>query len=430
MCKSYDINEIKEQVKKVLDYFDSEDYKVDSLIDTWHEKKAKFIKKFGGLIFESPTFVTTEKADEDKIIEYHDFISDILFYYKDLELKNFLLNQGWTSFYENKVSCKCTLNNGKVIPEGMKINKALKYFIEDKSELENWQNKYSQLIQNVKVSGRLCLSVHPLDFLSISETTHSWRSCHALDGEYRAGNLSYMNDSSTVIAYLKSEGNEYKLPHFPKEVLWNSKKWRTLFYVSQDEDLIFSSKPYPFDNKYLVNISYELLQERIGGAWPQAFTQVNSPDDVLRYIEDAIGSVHFNDCICSSTYNPRYKVILGKELADCRPVEVGSPVKCLKCEKEYLEFNSDYRCCDCGNYIVCDCCGVSMYQDERCYLDGQSLCPSCYDEQAMWCHECDAVHSTESGELIYDEIDEEWYCSSCHSEIMAERIVENFKEVG
>ena len=34
MCKSYDINEIKEQVKKVLDHFDSEDYKVDSLIDT------------------------------------------------------------------------------------------------------------------------------------------------------------------------------------------------------------------------------------------------------------------------------------------------------------------------------------------------------------------------------------------------------------
>ena len=28
------------------------------------------------------------------------------------------------------------------------------------------------------------------DYLSLSENAFNWRSCHALDGEYRAGNLS------------------------------------------------------------------------------------------------------------------------------------------------------------------------------------------------------------------------------------------------
>ena len=42
------------------------------------------------------------------------------------------------------------------------------------------------------MEGYLYLSIHPLDYLSISETNHGWRSCHALDGEYRNGNLSYL----------------------------------------------------------------------------------------------------------------------------------------------------------------------------------------------------------------------------------------------
>lgn len=83
------------------------------------------------------------------------------------------------------------------------------------------------LIQEDKVTGILCLSIHPLDYLSLSENTYNWRSCHALDGEYRAGNLSYMMDNTTVVCYLKGE-DEAELPHFPAEVKWNSKKWRML----------------------------------------------------------------------------------------------------------------------------------------------------------------------------------------------------------
>ena len=73
--------------------------------------------------------------------------------------------------------------------------------------------------------------MHPLDYLSLSENTYNWRSCHSLDGEYRAGNLSYMMDKSTVICYLKSN-DDVILSNFGPEVKWNSKKWRVLLYFS------------------------------------------------------------------------------------------------------------------------------------------------------------------------------------------------------
>ena len=81
------------------------------------------------------------------------------------------------------------------------------------------------ILQEDKIEGTLCFSVHPLDFLSSSENTYNWRSCHSLDGEFCAGNLSYMADSATMICYLKSDKEEI-LPRFPEDIPWNNKKWR------------------------------------------------------------------------------------------------------------------------------------------------------------------------------------------------------------
>ena len=86
----------------------------------------------------------------------------------------------------------------------MKLVRAFKFFETDKELLNEIQSVASMIIQEDKIEGTLCLSVHPLDFISSSENTHNWRSCHALDGEYRAGNLSYMLDKTTVMCYLNS----------------------------------------------------------------------------------------------------------------------------------------------------------------------------------------------------------------------------------
>lgn len=126
----------------------------------------------------------------------------------------------------------------------MKLVKAFKYFEENPRSLEDIQNYASRIIQEDKIEGTLCFSVHPLDFLSVSENTYNWRSCHALDGEYRAGNLSYMVDRSTFICYLRGAENQ-KLPHFPEDVLWNSKKWRMLLYMEDKRRGLMAGRQYP-----------------------------------------------------------------------------------------------------------------------------------------------------------------------------------------
>lgn len=412
MTKDKKYTAIAENVKCILDYSNDMDSKVDKLMFNWAHNKRTIIEKFGGsLIIEASNIMTIDKPDEDKILEYREFVHDISWIIGSEILKDFLLCQGWTTFYKNRVALSWE-KDGVRVNAGMKISRALKLFIKDEEELDSWQTRYSRIIQSVKVSGKLCLSVHPLDFLSISETTHNWRSCHSLNGEFRAGNLSYMQDSSTIVAYLKSE-KDCQLSAFPEKLEWNSKKWRMLFYINEDADLIFSSKPYPFDNANLVQSSYEMMQNIFKqDSWPSSYTTID-PDSAEKYISDCDGSVQFNDCLCSMSYNPRFKCA-NSSIENCKPIVVGSVVSCLTCECGDIEFSADYNCVDCGDYAPCSCCGNHTYLDEAYMLEEEYVCPSCYDDAVVWCDNCGEAHNRENPEMYFNDEREVWICPSCY----------------
>ena len=156
----------------------------------------KFIDLFGGLIYEWPVPVEFTLDDTQKRSRVMEFVGVVSDSFNNPELADFI-EANLDSFYENKVS-----TNDKM-PKGMKLLKAFKYFEKNQTALRNIQDMASQIIQEDKIKGTLCFSVHPLDYLSSSENTYNWRSCHSLDGEYRAGNLSYMVDNSTFLIYLK-----------------------------------------------------------------------------------------------------------------------------------------------------------------------------------------------------------------------------------
>ena len=415
-------------VKRVLDHSNDMDCVGTKLKTNWQEGKSKFIEEFGGgLIVESPHIFSVDKPSDDKILEYRQYVDDISYNTANEELRAFLIDQGWTAFYENATREKWE-KHGFKIPKGMKITRALRFFIKNKIELDKWQTVYSRLIQNLKISGRLCISVHPLDYLSSSETTHNWRTCHSLDGEFRAGNLSYMQDKCTVVAYLKSDG-EYELPNFPADVPWNSKKWRMLFYVNGDRDLIFSSRPYPFDNEILVKASYALLQGIFKDTeWPENYQEM-SFEEAMHCIDENPDGVQFNDCLVSSSYQPRYKVALHTDIDQCEPVVVGAPTWCLECENEIIEFGADYTCMDCGDYVICEMCDSHLYEDEACYLDKQYICPDCYDDAVVWCDGCGEARNRNNPEIIYEEEDDVWYCPKCYDEFLDQQALRLQEEI-
>lgn len=241
---------VETQLTKILAYarqFNSIDMPyIHKIVEDWKLAKALWLEAWGGPIKDCGP-ITVHLTKEEKEQNFKDFLKYVDSY---PDLISFLESQGAEAFYENK-----TRTQYQNIQTGSKIIKNFRKFINFEKELRMLQDKASLLIQNNKISGNLYLSVHPLDFLSISENTYNWHTCHSLDGDFCVGNLNYMLDFSTIVAYV-SDGKKRKLPHFDPEIPWNSKKWRMLLYSKMPElTLVFAGRQYPFFSNALLELT-------------------------------------------------------------------------------------------------------------------------------------------------------------------------------
>ena len=440
---------IKEQVRKVIQYSqDIPDPKVDELMDKWLEAKRDFIEVFdGNLIYEIPnvSFHLTREDIERRVNELINYIKYT--YENSTPLEPYIL-ANIEGFQDNLVQ-HTYQSRRKCIPAGSKLVKSFKHFAQGKM-LDDIQTRASQIIQENVITGTLCLSVHPLDYLSSSENTYHWRSCHALDGEYRAGNLSYMLDKSTVICYLKGSDN-VKLPMFPEDVKWNNKKWRVLLHVSDNWDLIFAGRQYPFSSEQGIEIlrSYFLTQIRkdpwnyctwtdpviaeVPDSYGRAY-DLNSHYVAIRgnlhelrnIVVDCENPLHFNDVLKSSYYKPHYTALNNRPWfrepistvhvgASCNclrcglsPIEVSETFMCKECDMEYGEFNSEI-------YTICDCCGRRIYIEDAVYVGEDEVCEDCARTECFFCEECEEVHYND--DKIYLEEEDRYICTQCANDM-------------
>lgn len=445
--KNLDI--IKEQVKKVITYSQNiEEPKVDWLINSWFKAKADFITMFSGLIYEGPQ-LTFKLSESDRLKEFFEFCQYIENQYNNKDLNDFI-NLNRDGFYDNKTQCDFRYN-GKKIPKGMKILKALKYFDLPKNALNDIQSKASQLIQENSITGTLCFSVHPLDYLSVSENTYNWASCHSLDGDYRAGNLSYMLDSSTIVCYLRG-ANNVKLPLFPDDVLWNSKKWRVLLFFSDKQDIIFAGRQYPFtSNNGLSEVRKNLLPFL---KHSKLETYCDWTDPVIKSVQDSYGHdynlrephmlirdsiynlydeieepdipLHFNDLLHSSFYKPHYIAVnnypwFRKEISK---VHIGANCKCVKCEQEYIQEADSFMCDTCellygteinNRFAVCSCCDRRVLREKCTEVDDDDESVVCEDCLKKYCFKCDCCNNYVFEEnKVYIQDKDEYVCQNCY----------------
>lgn len=440
---------IKEQVYKVVQYSHNiPDPKIDELIDRWLEAKRDFIEVFGGPIWEYPfpmTFHISPDSKDRRIETFVQYINDEYGYH---HLCDFIL-ENKDSFYNNEVSKEFVYRNKK-IPKGAKLIKSFKNFVDGKNALTDIQNRASQIIQEDVINGTLCFSVHPLDYLSSSENTYNWRSCHALDGEYCAGNLSYMVDRSTVICYIKGSNN-VKLPMFPDDVLWNNKKWRVLIYVSDNWDLLFAGRQYPFNSSFAMdevrralltvmrkehwsycdwtNPVVEEVPDSYGHNYDLNETHIMMRGNLYKMSDiviDAPGSKHFNDVLQSSVYKPHYSLINNKPWfrQDFSRVHVGGECKCLRCGQKPIKLTESFMCDDCAleysdvdtdTFTTCDCCGRRIFIDDSWFIDGDEVCDNCVHTECFYCDECEEYHFNTA--RVYLEEEDRYVCESCADEL-------------
>ena len=401
------------------------------LLEEWAKNKKRFYDMFGEtLIYDTGSKVVCDISHEEKQ-ELLDGYLDELEWAKeaahDLKLKQqlahlyeFLNVLHIDEFFNNKISYTYRNYNVKT---GCKTIKSFKVFFspEYKEELYRWQQKASELIQKGKVTGYLKFSVHPLDFLTISENNHNWSSCHSLHGDYAGGNLDYLTDSSTFIAYLSSTQDNNEPLSGLADFKWNSKKWRMLVYVNDNKHLVFLGREYPFSNMCLVRKTKQFISKVILGDemhyafdefnWHHSYDKISqSCNNDKRYstaikpsffINDRIIQVnnlincksyplHFNDLLYSSFYLPEARID-PNFVYDEDTIEIGGKSWCAFCGKEEVRRPEMYLCDACAfthslklpdGYCRCDHCGEILDEGSSFWLDDFDIvvCKECYDK--------------------------------------------------
>lgn len=457
-----EISKIQNQFNEVLRYSQEEpDPNTDQLFEMWASAKQRFIDGMGGqLIYEYPEEIAFELDEASKLERLQELIMFARCGNDEFagseEIADFLSAE-IDGLIKNKVVLSWSAPNKDIIPVGMKIGKALTqyyygYDYPTNMLINELQVRMSRIIQENKIRGKLCLSVHPLDYLSVSENNHNWRSCHALNGEYRSGNLNYMVDETTVVVYLKSEEDTVP-PRFPDTVPWNDKKWRCLFFFDFNRNMIWAGRQYPFFSVRALDTISQVLFARFyyfcnalnkslwqkqtiksvtinGSEYSLVVPSFVDDGEIIsldEIIKDGKNTFHFNDLLHSSYYVPYSYKIKGnpniKFIKEQPKLIIGKAAPCIHCGHELIGFSDAMYCKQClidsnsdtDELTYCACCGEHIIKDDDFAYNGNYYCQDCfYDMHIIECAEC--------GELLpQDEANtengNEYYCDYCWSHL-------------
>lgn len=264
------------------------------------------------------------------------------------------------------------------------------------SDLEYFRRVHSQVLNNKMLSGDLCLSIHPLDYMTMSDNDCGWESCMSWEnnGEYKQGTVEMMNSPCVVVGYLTSSSSYHFGCGINDE--WNNKKWRCLFIV--DKDFIINIKGYPYENTNLVKAAIMELTELAG--WgkiePIKYEYYEKSDEYRYkklpcYIDGRAVAIDFCTQAMYNDFGYGHYIVLNpnetKDVIDV-PYNYSGVSECMWCgntneEQIGIRNNEGALCCsNCYESWYCDYCEEEMNVCDSHYTtgDGYRLCSYCWDE--------------------------------------------------
>ena len=305
-------------------------------------------------------------------------------------------------------------NFGKTITiqKGSKPMRALRklnneFGIATKEEFIEFEQYISKFFNQKKIKGTFNLSIHPLDYLTMSDNNSDWSSCMSWAdyGCYRRGTVEMMNSNNAVVGYIASDNKKYKI-HGEE---WNNKKWRVLYVVTPE--IISSVKAYPYFNESYIEAGLNKLRELMGGDYSPYIETTDENCFEIMYKDnenDAEPSSHFaefttdamyNDFGCSTTHyfipnvkafkarygNRRYNYISYSGMATCAWCGYTHDSGGFAEPGDDENSQSELICYDCDESYKCACCGDRLNNCDDYYtVDGQ-VCRWCYEEHYEYC---------------------------------------------
>ena len=268
---------------------------------------------------------------------------------------------------------------------------------------ESFRRAHSLALNQKMVRGNLCLSIHPLDFITMSDNECGWGSCMSWmeeAGDYRLGTIEMMNSESVIIAYI--EAKEDMCICDDANAKWNNKRWRQLIVVTPE--LILGNKQYPYFNDVVQGTALKWIKELAAntdfsdtpyltyGPYEEESVQINNQNT------NVIGNrrVHFNLYMSGYMYNDIYDLRMGflKRNWDGTDltIDLSGPAVCTSCGDiiPSNDVESSWTTCrDCNGMWQCARCGDWHYGEPYYAADtDHCYCEYCYSQELHECEIC------------------------------------------
>lgn len=273
---------------------------------------------------------------------------------------------------------------------------------------EEFRIAHSMYLNQKKISGTLHISIHPFDYMTMSDNDYDWESCMSWrnDGGYKAGTVEMMNSENIIVAYIAP--NNRNIRGYNDSYVWNDKKWRELFIVS--EDAIVGVKDYPYCNEIIANevINWlkELAETNMGWKYanetPYDMNKLwKNHDKTDKILDDyAIKNIMFeagymyND-MGRGDYHP---IFIGENIINSPItfyIDMSGPSQCMCCGDTEINIEDESRLCcsscDGSEAYYCYDCGDRIDFDYAYEVDGEYYCEHCY-ENLDSCDRCEEKH--------------------------------------
>jgi len=395
-----------------------EQVNINPLISQWLKNKKDIFELFNDSLTIERKFSGSLSDDYIRQL-FRSFISEND-HYTSCSFDDLLRDLTVEEFKSNK--CLKDRSNMRNYIKNQKLSKYLTSLIDDipdytqingktKTLREYFSIKFSMFLQQLKFEGILVMSIDPLDYLTMSLNKSDWRSCHRPSGEYRTGMLSYMTDSCSVIAYVKSE-NDVEYDFNDIKFMHNTKKWRQVVYIDINTLSAIFSRQYPSDNENAAKVARELMGNQFSNfvGIGDKYTITKNRNRIFAMMEDINNPFHYNDILNNIEREyVRLKMVEGGSNPN---IIVGNIPVCPVCGDKNLDTSDELLCKKCrGAFHICADCGKILYhgEDESHYHNRNNYCNSCWEQNFVRCKECGDWERISNGVML----NENFVCNSC-----------------
>lgn len=279
----------------------------------------------------------------------------------------------------------------------------------------------ADMLNDAKITRHTALSLHPCDYLLMSNGASGWRSCHMIpDGEWSAGTISYACDSTSLVFYTVDKGYD----NTELKIFRQPKIHRQMYFY--DRGRLFQARLYPSncqDDEAINNYRHTVQQIFADCLSIPNLWTLKHYDTARKYIESAAGACQYHD------YHNEYDGRQTLSISQCMetpdkddPIIAGA--KTYDFCGNQLFYNNTIN--DGKDTYWCEACREYHDGEPYGYIRGEAFCEDAYESGGVlyceWCDEyewaddCTTVHNSHGWEItVCNDCRDNYYteCPEC-----------------